>query len=59
MFGPLLAITIGVVGGATTGHALLMILLISGVTVGLMSALGGKSFWSFLARCLRVLFLMR
>lgn len=59
MFGPLLAITIGVVGGATTGHALLMILLISGAIVGLLSAVGGKYFWSFLARCLRVLFLMR
>ncbi|OCQ93715.1 hypothetical protein AMR42_10325 [Limnothrix sp. PR1529] len=59
LFGPLLAITLGVVGGATTGSSLLTIMLVSGSIIGLMSAIGGKSFWMFLSRCLRVIFFMR
>lgn len=59
LFGPLLAITLGVVGGATTGSSLLTITVVSGSIVGLLSAVGGKGFWMFLSRCLRVLFMMR
>ncbi|XGV86007.1 MAG: hypothetical protein ACAF42_10460 [Limnothrix sp. BL-A-16] len=59
LFGPLLAITLGIVGGATTGSSLLTVMIVSGSIIGLLSAVGGKSFWMFLSRFLRVIFFMR